>query len=215
MTIRILIAEDQTVVRQGLRELIESEGDLQVVAEAEDGPAAVALVVEHRPDLVLMDVGLPGLGGIEATRRILAEEPGVRVLALSMHADRRYVEQMLGAGAAGYLLEVCAVDELVRAVREVAAGQMFIGSGIDLAIAVEGKSQRRERTLTGREVQVLTMLADGFTTRKIAERLDISTKTVESHRASIMDKLGLRSVAELNRYAVREGLVDPADSTDE
>ena len=212
MSYRILLADDHRLMREGLKTLISGEADLEVVGEAEDGRSAVSLALELVPDIVIMDVAMPGLNGIEATRQILKQAPSVRVIALSMHSDRRFVGEMLKVGASGYLLKDGAFDELVRAIRAVLAGQTYLNPRI-ASIVIEyhvrrpqGESSSAWSVLTSREREVLQLLSEGKTSKLIAAQLHISAKTVESHRRQITDKLGLRSVAELTKYAIREGL---------
>ncbi|HDP89756.1 MAG TPA: response regulator transcription factor [Thioalkalivibrio sp.] len=215
MTIKLILADDHQVILEGLRNLINQEVDMEVVAEARDGREAVALCREHRPDLVVMDVAMPHLNGIEACRQIMAEAPGCRVLALSMHADKQYAAGMLGAGASGYLLKDCAFDELAEAIRTIAAGRTYLSDEM-AGIVVKDYVQRLTEpgpdpanafsVLTSREREVLQLVAEGHTTKQIASMLHVSVKTIESHRQNLMDKLEIRSVAELTKYAVREGL---------
>jgi DNA-binding NarL/FixJ family response regulator len=212
MSYRILLADDHRLMREGLKTLISGESDLEVVGEAEDGRGAVSLALELVPDIVIMDVAMPGLNGIEATRQILKQAPSVRVIALSMHSDRRFVGEMLKVGASGYLLKDGAFDELVRAIRAVLAGQTYLNPRI-ASIVIEYHVRRPQTenssawsVLTSREREVLQLLSEGKTSKLIAAQLHISAKTVESHRRQITDKLGLRSVAELTKYAIREGL---------
>ncbi len=212
MSIRILLADDHRIMRQGLRALLEKEADIEVSGEAEEGRTAVQLVRKLKPDVVVMDVGMPDLNGIEATRQINAEAPAAKVLALSMHADKRFVEGMLTAGASGYLLKDDAFEELVSAIRIVAANKMYLSPGI-ASVVVEDcvrYSRKAESTgriiLTPRQREVLQLLAEGKTTKQIASLLYVSHKTVETHRRQIMEKLDIHSIAELTKYAVREGL---------
>ncbi len=212
MSLRIILADDHRLLRQGLRALLEDEADFEVVGEAENGHEAVRLCKQLRPDLVVMDVGMPQLNGMEATRQILADNTQVRVLALSMHSDRRFAAGMLQAGAAGYLLKDAALEELVRAIRTVAAGKTYLSPAITEVVmedyvqrlgAVEGGAFS---VLSAREREVLQALAEGKSTREIAAALHVSVKTIETHRQQIMNKLDIHSVAELTKYAVREGL---------
>ncbi len=209
---RIVLADDHELVRSGLRALLEKQGDLEVVGEVADGREAVRSARELEPELVVMDVEMPGLNGIEATRQIAAEVDGVRVLCLSMHSSRRFVEAAFEAGAAGYLLKDSATDELVRAIRTVLSGRTYVSPAVsDAAI---GPLRRRGSPvgasaftrLTGREREVLQLLAEGCSTEQIATRLHLSPKTVYYHREQVMEKLGIRSVAGLTRYAIEEGL---------
>jgi DNA-binding NarL/FixJ family response regulator len=212
MTIRIVVADDHQILRHGLKTSLDKEPDFQVVAEAKDGRSAVELTEKHHPDIVLMDVSMPDLNGIEATRRIKAVQPKVKVVALSMYFDKRYVLGMLKSGAAGYLLKTCAFEELSQALRDVQHGAIYLSSEIT-AVVVEGVIQSPEEeqeqptiSLTPREREVLQLVAEGRTTREISSFLSVSEKTVETHRRQIMNKLNLRSVAALTKYAVREGL---------
>ncbi len=212
MAVKLLLADDHQILREGLRALLAKQPDLVVVGEAEDGRTAVRLARELRPDLVIMDIGMPGLNGIEATRQILAEVPGAKVIALSMHSDKRFVTEMLKAGAAGYLLKYCASEELITAIRTVLSQRLYLSAEIVGVVVedfvkqtppAEGSAFAR---LSPREREVLQLLAEGRSTRQIAEDLHVSIKTIEVHRKQIMDKLGLQSLAELIKYAIREGL---------
>lgn len=213
MSIRILLADDHQIIRAGLRSLLEKEPGLTVIAEAETGREAVRLTLVQQPEVVVMDVAMPDLNGIEATRQIIAERPGIRVVALSMHADRRYVMEMLKAGASGYLLKDSAFEELVRAIRTVLANQTYLSPEIANLVVGDYVRQLQQNkdtsafsVLTVREREVLQLLTEGSSTAQIAERLHLSVKTIETHRQNIMEKLGLRSIAELTKYAIREGL---------
>lgn len=201
-SVRILLVDDHPIVRAGLRALLESEGHT-VVAEAASGREAVDSVMRDEPDVVLMDVSMPDMNGIEATRRIFEHKPHVKILALSMHTDQRYVAAMLHAGASGYLLKEAAIDDLVDALDCVARGQQFVGGGVSLP-----PEQRTAagRALSIREREVLKLLAEGAASKDIALALGIALPTVETHRRQIMKKLGLRSIAELTKWAIREGL---------
>ncbi len=213
MTIRVLLADDHRLFREGLRSLLEGQRDLEIVGQAGDGLEAVGLARSLDVGVVVMDVEMPLLNGLEATRQIRAELPRVSVVVLSMYSDRRFVIEALRAGATGYLLKDCAFEELAHAVRSAAAGQVYLSAGIT-GVVVEDYVRRSadpENTaftsLTARERQILQLLAEGKSTRETARLLEISSKTVETHRAHIMGKLRLHSVAELTRYAVREGLI--------
>lgn len=199
---RILLVDDHAIVRAGLRALLESEGHT-VVAEAASGREAVDSVLRDEPDVVLMDVSMPAMNGIEATRRIFEHKPNVKILALSMHSDQRYVAAMLQAGASGYLLKEAAIDDLVDALDCVARGQQFVGGGVSLP---PEQGAAAGRALSSREREVLKLLADGAASKDIALALGIALPTVETHRRQIMKKLGLRSIAELTKWAIREGL---------
>jgi DNA-binding NarL/FixJ family response regulator len=209
---KILLADDHKLMREGLRILLEKLGGITVVGEAGNGISAVRMARELKPDLVLMDIAMPDLNGIEATRRIMIESPGVKVIALSMHADKRFVRHMFAAGAAGYVLKGSAFEEVAAAIKKVAAGRIYISPKITDQVLAEYVKQLTkpsagaESPLSGREREVLQMLAEGKSSRKIAERLHVSVTTVDTHRKHIMDKLGFRTIAELTKYAVREGL---------
>lgn len=209
---KILLVDDHKLMREGLRMLLEKLGRITIVGEADDGVSAVRMARDLKPDLVLMDIAMPDLNGIEATRRIRAETPGVKVIALSMHADKRFVRHMFAAGATGYVLKGSAFEEVDAAIKTVAAGRIYISPKITDQVLAEYVKQLikpsagAESPLSGREREVLQMLAEGKSSRKIAERLHVSVTTVDTHRKHIMDKLGFRSIAELTKYAIREGL---------
>ena len=207
---RVLLADDHKILRQGLRTLLEQEKDIQIVGEADTGRSSVELAGELAPDVVIMDVAMPDLNGIDATRRIADVKPRTRVLALSMHSDGRYVRGMLQAGARGYILKDCAAEELTHAIRTVMAGQVYVSPGVTGTIVDDYVRQLtaadQPATLTPREREVLQLLAEGGSTANIAAGLSLSVKTIETHRKRIMDKLDLRSIAELTKYAIREGI---------
>ena len=211
--IRVLLVDDHQILREGLRSLIDNQTGMEVVGEAADGRSALALAQELSPDVVVMDIGLPDLNGIEATRRILAGPDAVKVIALSMHSDRQFVVDMFAAGASGYLLKEGAFGELVDAVRAVYAGRRFLDSRIAGTVVDEfvrhalETDDRGISVLTAREREVLHLLAEGKSLKETASLLDINEKTVEAHRQRIRSKLGLHTVAELTRYAIRAGLI--------
>lgn len=212
MKTRVLIADDHKIVRDGLRTLLEKSSEIEVVAEAEDGRTAVDLAKELSPDVVIMDVAMPDLNGIEATRKIMAEHTGAKVVALSMHSDRRFVAEMLKAGASAYLLKDCAFEELVTAIKTVTKNKVYLSPGI-AGVVIENYIRQAVKTepsafslLSDREREVLQLMAEGKTTKEIASHLRVSIKTVETHRMNIMTKLNIHSVAELTKYAIREGL---------
>ncbi len=212
MAIEIVLADDHQIVRQGLRALLASESDLKVVAEADNGRSVLRRVKELSPDLVIMDISMPGLNGIEATRQIITEYPGTKVIALSMHSDSIFVQNMLKAGASGYLLKDCALGELVKAIRAVMDRKIYLSPGVSDVIIEDLLSDKNNTggsaflMLTAREREVLQLMAEGKSTQQIAEALCVSVKTVESHRKQIMDKSGIHSIAELTKYAIRQGL---------
>jgi DNA-binding NarL/FixJ family response regulator len=212
MGIRILLVDDHQMIRDGLRHLLKLQKDMDVLAEAEDGRSAVQLAGKLKPDVVILDVAMPDLNGIEAARQIRSLYPEVRIVALSMHSDRRFIAEMLKAGATGYLLKDSAFEELAQAVRTVAAGRTYLSPQITGSI-VEDYVQRLPNgrdsvasILTPREREVLQLLAEGQSTKQIAGRLHVSVKTIETHRRQLMEKLNLHSVAELTKFAIREGL---------
>jgi len=217
MSIRILLADDHKIVRDGLRTLIGKEAGMEVIGEAENGRKALKMAEKIRPNVVIMDVTMPDMNGIEATRKMLTEVPGVKVIALSMHSDRRFVLGMLEAGASGYLMKDCAFDELAKAVRSVATGQTYLSPSIaDVLVKgyldkVNEKISAARSPLTEREREILQLLAEGRSSKEIAAHLGVSVKTVETHRRNMMQKLNMRSVAELTKYAIREGLISVED----
>jgi DNA-binding NarL/FixJ family response regulator len=210
MSIRVVLADDHQLVCEGLEMLLESQPGTEVVGVAHDGREAVRMARELDPDVVIMDVAMPGLNGIDATRQLLAESPRVKVIALSMHADKRYVTGMLSAGVSGYLLKDCAGEELVQALQTVVGGQVYLSPSIAGVVVAELAAPAAARPagspLSPREREVLQLLAEGHNSRESAAILHLSVKTVESHRRQIMTKLGLDSVADLTKYAVREGI---------
>ena len=214
MSIRILLVDDHQIFREGLRALLHDQEDIEVVGESGDGRTAVGMARSASPNIVIMDVGMPGLNGVDATRQIRSRTPGVKVIALSIHADREYVTEMLGAGASAYLLKDGAFRELADAVRAVAQGKGYLSPDITgvviedfLRQADEGDDRAGGDVLTAREREVLQLLAEGKSTKETASILGIADKTVETHRQSVRDKLSLHSIADLTRYAVRIGLV--------
>jgi len=211
---RILLVDDHQIMREGLMSLMAGEPDLEVVGDASDGRQAVQLAKRLKPDLVVMDISMPGLSGIEATRQILNELDRVRVLALSMHADPRFVAGALEAGAHGYMIKDCTSQELLECIRTVAGGGTYLSPQV-AEVVVKGFVRRLgEETgtppasvLTPREREVLQLLVEGHTVRAIAERIHLGVKTVETHRRNIMEKLGLKNLVDLIKYAMREGVV--------
>jgi DNA-binding NarL/FixJ family response regulator len=212
MSTKILIADDHKIMREGLRNLLEKQADFEVVGEAENGSGAVKKAMELSPDVMIMDIGMPDLNGIEATRQILSENPQIKVIALSMHAENRYIAEMLKAGALAYLLKDSTFEELIKAIRSVLAKKIFLSQTIaetvitDYVTHIPRESFSAFSILTQREREVLQLIAEGKSTKEIASTLFLSVKTVETHRQNIMEKLNLRSVAELTKYAIREGI---------
>ena len=202
--VRVLLVDDHTVVRRGLRKILESTPEIEIVGEVGDGTQAIAAATSLRPDVVLMDVSLPGLNGIEATRQIAAARPNTQVLMLSMHADEQYVRQSLAAGAKVYLLKDADDQDLVEAVMAVRRGETYFSG--TLGRAVNGVGDRSPEVLSPREREVLTMICSGRTNREVADMLGLSVNTIETHRKHIIEKLDLHSTAELVRYAIRHGL---------
>ena len=212
MSIRIILADDHKITRQGLRSLLEKQSDMQVVGEAQDGRTAVLQVGQLSPDVVIMEVRMPDLNGIEATRQILSKSPNVKIVALSMHSDLQFVAEMLRSGAAGYLLKDCAFEELAGAIRTVVANQTYLSPTISGPVVDDYRHRLSKADtsdadiLTDREREVLQLMAEGKSTKQIALKLHISVKTVETHRRQIMNKLNIHTIAELTKYAIRKGL---------
>ncbi len=213
---RVLLADDHAMVRQGLRALLERERDLLIVGDAADGREAVRLAALLRPDVVVMDISMPRLNGIEATRRIRAESPATRVVALTMHTGEEYVYELLKAGASGYVLKDSPVSEVLAAIRVVRQGGSFLNATISEQVVNRylGRSGSKESAarppdlLTPREREVLQLIAEGNTNRLIAKQLGLSSKTVEAHRTRVMAKLRVHNAAGLTRYAIRRGLIE-------
>jgi len=215
MSIRLFLADDHRMLRDGLRALVARLPGVEVIGEAGDGRTTVAMVKELQPDIVVMDIGMPGLNGMEATRQIISECPRIKVIALSMQSDGRYVAEMLKAGASGYLPKESAFEELGEAVRTVAAGRTYLSPEITgtvmkdyLGACAFGRSTI-SAALTPREREVLQLIAEGLSTKEIAHALNVSAKTADAHRQRVMKKLRLRSVAELTKYAIRAGFTEP------
>jgi DNA-binding NarL/FixJ family response regulator len=210
MPLRVLLADDHPIFRAGVRSLMDSQLSAEVVAEVEDGVGAVEAALTQKPDVVVIDVSMPGMNGLDATRRITNEAPEVKVLCLSMHSDRRFVDAALRSGARGYLLKECALEELVGAIHAVVAGQIYVSSRLTDAVLTgyraEGGVPSALDLLTPREREVLQLLAEGHSAQDIAARLYVSVKTIGTHREHLMQKLGTRSLAGLTKFAIREGL---------
>jgi len=208
--LRVYLADDHPVVRNGLRVLLEAQPDMEVVGEAQDGAAAIRGVRDLLPDVVILDISMPGVGGAEATVCLHAECPEVRVVALTAYEDRGYLNRLLAAGAVGYILKRSAADELVQAIRQTAAGQRYLDPALAADVPHPGiRPHGSTAELSDREAQVLRLLAQGLLLKEIAARLDVSVKTIETYRGRAMEKLGLRSRADVVRHAVRQGWLTP------
>ncbi|MDH4183303.1 MAG: response regulator transcription factor [Nitrospinota bacterium] len=209
--IRTLIVDDHALVRQGISAMLSFHPDVEVVGEAGDGEEAARQAAKLAPDVALMDIAMPGLGGLEATLRILKSSPGVRIIVLSQYGDREYVERFLKAGVAGYLLKTAGSDELIAAIRAVAAGGSYLHPSIATAVIEgfrgDGEPKDDYDRLTAREKEVLKMLAEGASQKMIAQALEISPKTVGAHQASVHQKLGIHGRAELVKFAVKNGII--------
>jgi Response regulator containing a CheY-like receiver domain and an HTH DNA-binding domain len=214
--IRVLLADDHTVVRQGLRALLAAEEDIEIIGEAENGRQALQLVKKMLPDVVVMDIAMPVLNGVEATRQITRYVPSVKVLVLSTYSNDEYVEQLTEAGAAGYLVKQTAANDLLKAIREAFKGNAFFSPAIAKRLRdqcrqtyVTGQPvKRRSDYLTTREAEVLQLIAEGRANKQIAAELCISIKTVEKHRQQVMNKLGIHDVAGLTRHAISKGIIE-------
>jgi len=219
--IKVLIADDHTIVRQGLRALLEVETDMAIVAEADNGRQALRLALKLQPDVVVIDVAMPQLNGLEATRQILKEVPGTRVLVLSSYSDDEYIRQATEAGAAGYLLKQTAAADLIRAIREARNGNAYFSPAISKQILenyrdafLKGSPPRTTQVdrLTSREAEVLQLVAEGKANKQISAELCVSVKTVEKHRQQMMNKLNIHDVAGLTRYAISKGIIETSVS---
>lgn len=211
MNIKIVLADDHRILREGVRSLIEKQPGMAVCGEAEDGRTVVQLAQDKLPDLVIMDIAMPFLNGIEATREIAAKNEKIKIIALSMHSDRRFILEVLRAGASGYILKDCAFEELTNAINTVMGGKIYLSPQVAERVikdyvALSSTAESIFTVLTPREREVLQLLAEGRKTREIANSLNVSIKTVETYRQQIMDKLNIHNIAELTKYAIREGL---------
>jgi len=210
--VRILLADDHRILRTGLRELLEKQGRFEVIAEAENGRDAVKMSRKLQPDIVIMDITMPDLNGIEATQRITAECPRIKVIVLSVHSEQRYVAEVIKAGASGYILKECDFDEIAQAIPTVISGQIYLCSTIATVVRDDylqhliRAEQASPSALTTREREILQLIAEGKSTKQIAFSFNLSVKTIEAHRQRIMDKLNIHNVAELTKFAIREGL---------
>jgi len=216
MTVKILIADDHRIMREGLRALLEKQNDFEIIAEAGDGRTAVRISEELSPDIVIMDVSMPELNGIEATRMIITNNPHTKVIALSMLSNNTFAIEMFKAGASAYILKDCASEELGYAVRAALKGQIYLSPIMATSFMKDFLQKSENETppsafsiLTNREREVLQLFAEGKTTKEIAALLQVSPKTIETQRQNIFSKLNLKNVAELTRYAIREGLISP------
>jgi two-component system response regulator NreC len=212
MKARIILADDHQIMRDGLKALLEKHTSMEVIGEAENGIQTLELTRQKKPDVVIMDIAMPDMNGIEVTRQLKAEMPDLKIIALSMHADRRFVTEILKAGASAYVLKQSAFDDLVKAIRAVVVGRRFLSADILETVVEDYVSQLSKseyeayRQLSDRERQVLQLLAEGNSTKEIAFKLHVSVKTIESHRQNIMNKLDIHSLAGLTKFAVREGI---------
>ena len=213
MSIKVLLADDHKILREGLISLLKKQRDIELIGEAEDGREAVRKALKLKPDVVIMDIGMPELNGIEATKQIKAALPEVKVIALSIHSDKRFITSMLKAGALGYLLKDGAFNELVKAIDAVHNNKTYIGSGItdiimeDYLRQINKDTSTSDSPLSDREKEVLRLLAEGNNAKEIASILNISPKTIETHRQHIMDKLNIHNLADLVKYAIQSGLI--------
>jgi DNA-binding NarL/FixJ family response regulator len=215
-SIRIVLADDHELVRAGIRSLLEKLPDVEVVAEASDGQQAIRMVERHEPHIVLTDIAMPGLNGLEVTRHLAKAFPKVRVVILSMYSDEGYISQALRAGAAGYLLKGAAREELTLAIRAVAQGETYLSPPVSKLVILQYSGRQNSddsllKKLTPRQAQVLQMIAEGKTTKQVALELDISAKTVETHRMQLMERLEIHDIAGLVRFAIKVGLVRMED----
>jgi DNA-binding NarL/FixJ family response regulator len=212
MSLKLVLADDHRMMREGLRSMLENQPDIEVVGEAADGKDAVEMVRRLAPDVIVMDINMPRLDGIDATRQICADTPQTKVVVLSMHTERPFVYEIIRAGAAAYVLKDSAINELIQAIHAAVAGQIYLSPRIagtlvdDFVHQTHKAAPAKEVALTTRELEVLQLLAQGKSTKEIAFHLRLSVKTVETHRRQIMKKLDLHSVAELTKYAIRRGL---------
>jgi DNA-binding NarL/FixJ family response regulator len=217
MTTRVILVDDHDIVLEGIHKLLEPETEFEVIAKVTNGSDAVQVSQKLAPDMVVMDITMPGMGGIEATRRIIADRPAVKVLCLSMHADRGFVMAALEAGASGFALKDTAKEELLHAIYIVMKGQIYLSPGV-AAVVVDAATSKHGAgdysslaQLTARERQVLQVMTQGETTKQIARKLNLSVKTIATHRMHIMDKLDIHSVAGLTKFAIREGITSADD----
>ncbi len=215
MTVRVLVVDDHEIICEGISVLLRKCGDIQVVGQASDGRVALHLVNETNPDVVIMDIGMPNLNGIEATRQLIEHHPDLKVMALSTYSDEATVDKMFRAGARGYMLKESAFSELVEGLSTMLEGRIFMCSRIsklifsDYVNVITNPTWTQGNSLSSREREILQLVAEGHTSKEIAKQLEISPKTVDSHREHIMEKLGIRNIAGLTKYALRERLTSP------
>lgn len=211
MIIKVLIADDHQLFREGLVNLISSAPDIEVIGEAKDGLEATKKAKKLKPDLILIDIGMPNMNGIEATKTIKRDDPGIKIIAVSMHSDRQFVKGVLEAGADGYLLKNCTYRQLIDAIQSVVSGKKYLSDDIT-EMVIQGyldpeEESENKNDLSEREIEVLKLYAEGKSTREISERLFISVKTVGTHKQHIFEKLGIKSNADMIKYAIKEGLI--------
>ena len=212
MKVRILLADDHQIMREGLKSLLGKRSSVEVIAEAENGIETLAIARREKPDVIIMDIAMPDINGIEVTRQLKTELADIKIIALSMHSDRRFVSEILKAGAAAYVLKQAAFEDLEKAIKSVMLNRTFLSADILESVVSDYVNQLSTseydayRQLSDRERQVLQLLAEGNSTKEIAFKLHVSVKTIESHRQNIMNKLGIRTLAGLTKFAVREGL---------
>ena len=212
MAVKVLIVDDHEIMRDGMSALLHKYSEFEVVGQAADGREALEMASQLKPDLVIMDVGMPNLNGVDATRQLLTQQPDLKVMALSTHSDGPVVAKMIKAGASGYMLKESAFEELIEGITALLEGKTFLCKKISKVVFSEyvgmitNPKTKNGDGLTGREREVLQLVSEGHTTREIAEMLKLSTKTIDSHREHIMEKLGIRNIAGLTKYAIREGL---------
>ncbi|TVQ76898.1 MAG: DNA-binding response regulator [Phycisphaeraceae bacterium] len=210
--VTVVIVDDHTMVRGGLRSILEDVEGIKVVGEAENGRDAIEMAAKYAPDILLLDVAMPGLNGVEAARKIRSADPKIKIIAVSMHSDERYVAGILDAGGRGYLLKTCDAAELIRAIHSVMRGKIYVTADLTHVLVnrmhgdASSSGASRFDTLTPREREVLQLIAEGFTSKEIGEKLGAAMKTVETHRTNLIRKLDIHSIAELTKYAIREGL---------
>jgi DNA-binding NarL/FixJ family response regulator len=215
MSIRIILADDHKVLRHGLSQALKNEADMEIVGQAENGHEAIRLTQELRPDVIIMDIAMPELNGIEATRQIIKDHPKIKIIALSMHSSKKFIHEMFKAGAKGYLLKDCEYAELINAIRTVNSNKTYMSPSItgviidDYMLQSDGDKSNAFEVLSDREREVLQLIAEGKTTKQVARVLHVSPKTVEGHRTRIMHKLDIDNVASLTKYAIKEGLTSP------